>query len=299
MNKSLFLLLFFLLTFMCPGLDVRAQKAPTVPSGSAILYKITGKKLKKPSYIFGTIHLICPKDMFPAEGLKAYVGQTEQLLLELDLDDPAVMKKAASGSMMPDGKSVKPFLKPEEYAKVDALFKNYLGISYDQLQNFKPILVTAVLLRSPKVIGCSGPVAYDNFLVEIATAKKMPINGLETVEAEFAALDAQPIEKQVEGLVKMASDPEKGFGEFKDLYRIYLTQSSDDLFKLTENQEDMDAAMQEKLLVDRNAAWIPVIEKNITSTPSFLGVGSAHLGGPKGVLNLLRKKGYVLTPIKL
>ena len=117
--------------------------------------------------------------------------------------------------------------------------------------------------------------------------------------AEFAALDSQPFEKQIEGLNKTAADPGKSLGEFKNLYRIYLTQNSDDLFNLTAKQGDGDAALIEKLLVERNAAWIPVIEKNIKVTPSFIGVGSAHLGGKKGVLNLLRRKGYKLTPIRL
>ena len=60
-----------------------------------------------------------------------------------------------------------------------------------------------------------------------------------------------------------------------------------------------DQDFQEKLLNERNAKWIPVIEKNIALTPSFIAVGGGHLGGEKGVINLLRKKGYKLTPIKL
>jgi uncharacterized protein len=294
-NASLFLLLLISLLFV--GVEVGAQK-PDAPK-SALLYRITGKNLKKPSYIFGTIHLICPKDMFPAEPLKGFINQTQQLMLEIDMDDPAELQKMANGTILPNGKSVKDLLKPDEYKKVDDMFRTYLGISYDLLQTYKPILVSAILLRSPKVIGCAGPVAYDSFLAETATAGKLPIYGLETVEAEFAALDAQPLEKQVEGLNKMAADPEKSFGEFKNLYRIYLSQSSDDLYDLTSKHAGKDTHLQEKLLVERNAAWIAVIEKNITAMPSFIGVGSAHLGGKKGVINLLRSKGYELTPIKL
>ncbi|CAN5369769.1 TraB/GumN family protein [soil metagenome] len=295
MKKKLSLLLFLLGALLLPGTESSAQNV----KGSALLYRITGKKLTKPSYIFGTIHLICPKDMFPADELKGYVNQTGQLLLEIDLDDPVTMQKAAKGSILPDGKTVKNLLKPEEYKKIDEMFKSYLGISYDLLQTYKPSLVGAVLLRSPKVIGCAAPVAYDSFLAETAAAGKLPVNGLETVEAEFAALDAQPMAKQIEALNKMAADPEKSLGEFKNLYKVYLTQSSDDLYNLAAKDNDLDATQQQKLLVERNAAWIPVIEKNITATPSFIGVGSAHLGGKKGVLNLLRHKGYTLTPIKL
>ncbi len=298
MKKNLTLFSLLVIAFLLTAFDVEAQ-TKKVQTDSALLYRITGKHLKKPSYIFGTIHLICPKDMFPAETLKGYINQTAQIILEIDLDDPSELQKAAKGAVLADGKTVKDFLKPDEYKKVDEMFKNYLGVSYDRFQTFKPNLATTILLRSPKVISCSAPVAYDSFLAETATVNKMPIIGLETVDAEFAALDSQPFEKQIEGLNKIAADPEKFLGEFRNLYRIYLTQNSDDLFNLTAKQGDSDTALLEKLLVERNAAWIPVIEKNIKVTPSFIGVGSAHLGGKKGVLNLLRSKGYKLTPIKL
>ena len=268
-------------------------------ANAALLYRITGKYLTKPSYIFGTIHLICPKDMFPSETLKGFINQTGQLILEIKLNDPAELQKAAKGSIMPDGKTVKDYLKPAEYTKVDTLFKDYLGVSYDLFQTIKPNLVSSILLKSPKVIGCQEPVAYDNFLVETATSSKLPIRGLETVEAEFAAIDSQPFEKQVEGLNKTAADPEKSFGDFKNVYKVYLTQNSDDLYNLAANQSDTDGDLAAKLLNERNAAWIPVIEKNITVTPSFIGVGGAHLGGKSGLLSLLRGKGYELTPIKL
>jgi len=208
--------------------------------------------LKKPSYLFGTIHLMCEKDMFPAEKLKSYINQTEQMMLELDLDDPIVMQKATKGLMLPEGKTMKTYLKPEEYAKVDELFKNYLGVSFDHFQTFKPLLASVVLLTSPKVIGCQPPSAYDAFLAQTATTNKMPILGLETVEAENAALDSVPFDKQIEALNKMAANPEKSFGDFKNMYQIYLTQNSDELYNLTVKEFKADGMSQEKLLDERN-----------------------------------------------
>lgn len=298
MKKKLLLLSALFAALSLTISDAQAQKSrPAANSG--LLYKISGKNLKKPSYLFGTIHLICEKDMFPAEKLKSYINRTEQMMLELDLDDPAVMQKAAQGMTLPDGKTMKTYLKPEEYAKLDELFKNYLGVSFDGFQTFKPIMTSVLLLTSPKVIGCQPPTAYDIFLMQTATAKKMPIFGLETVEAEFAALDSQPLDKQIEALNKMAANPKKSFGDFKNMYQIYLTQNSDKIYELIDGQLKADGMSQEKLLDERNTNWIPVIEKNIRATPSFIGVGSGHLGGKKGVVNLLRAKGYKLTPLKL
>ena len=298
MKKKLSLLFALFVLLFSTVSSIQAQTVKTTAS-SGLLYEISGKNLKKPSYLFGTIHLMCEKDMFPAEKLKSYINQTEQMMLELDLDDPIVMQKATKGLMLPEGKTMKTYLKPEEYAKVDELFKNYLGVSFDHFQTFKPLLASVVLLTSPKVIGCQPPAAYDNFLAQTATANKMPVLGLETVEAEFAALDSQPFDKQIEALNKMAANPEKSFGDFMNMYQIYLTQNSDKMFELIVGQLKSEGMSQEKLLDERNTNWIPVIEKNIQVTPSFIGVGGGHLGGKKGVVNLLRAKGYKLTPIKL
>lgn len=298
MKKKLLLLSALFVALLLSVSNIQAQTKTTV-SDSALLYEITGKNLKKPSYLFGTIHLICQKDMFPAEKLKSYLGQTEQLLLEIDMDDQSVIQKAVKVSMLADGKTIKEYVKPEEYAKIDELFKNYLGVSFDNLQSFKPLISQTYLLTSPKVLGCQPPVVYDNFLAQTAAAAKMPVIGLETIEQQFAVIDSQPLEKQLKALNEAAANPEKGFGEFKTLYQIYLTQNSDAIYNSLVSQMTADGYNLTKFVDERNVNWIPIIEKNIRVTPSFIAVGGGHLGGKKGVVSLLRAKGYKLKPIKL
>jgi len=271
----------------------------TAADNSGLLYEISGKDLKKPSYLFGTIHLICQKDMFPQEKLKNYLDKTEQLMLEFDMDDAAAMQQAVKLSILPEGKSVKDLIKPEEYAKIDELFKNYVGVSFDALQNFKPMASQTFLLSSPKVMGCQPPVVYDNFLAQTAVANKMPVIGLETIEQQIAVIDSQPLDEQIKSLKAAAANPEKDFDEFKKVYRVYLTQSSDEIYNLITAQLKEQNLSQPKMLDNRNQNWIPIIEKNIAVKPSFIAVGSGHLGGEKGVVKLLRARGYKLTPIKL
>ncbi len=277
----------------------KPQKAKTQTAESGVLYKITGKNLKKPSYLFGTFHLICEKDLFPPATIKNYVAQTDKLMLELDLTDPAVMQQATAGAMLENGKTARDFLKPEDYAKLDALYKNYLGISYDNLQTFKPFMASTVLMMSPKIIGCQAVPGFDKILANAAKENKLPVVGLETVADEYAAINAQPLEKQFAGLVKIAASPEKAAADFQTLYKTYLTQNTDEVYKFMLVQMTEEPGTKEKLLDERNAKWLPVIEKNITGSSAFIAVGDGHLGGEKGVINLLRKRGYKLTPIKI
>lgn len=53
----------------------------------------------------------------------------------------------------------------------------------------------------------------------------------------------------------------------------------------------------ENLVVVRNKKWLPKIIKNITLNSCLVSFGFVHLGGETGLIELLRKEGYVLTPI--
>lgn len=294
-KRFLVISVLFVLLPLYPS-DIQAQTKKTA-NDSALLYEITGRDLKAPSYLFGTIHLICQKDMFPSEKLKSYLNQTEQLLLEFDMDDPAIIQKAVKASMLPDGKTLKDYVKAEEYAKIDELFKDYLGVSFDVLQTYKPLVSRTYLLSSPKVLGCQPPVVYDNFLAQAAVAAKMPVIGLETVEQQIAVIDSEPLEKQINALNDAVANPQKGFNDFRNLYQAYLTQNSESVYKQIVSQMKADYDLK-KFLDERNLNWIPVIEKNMASMPSFVAVGGGHLGGKKGVVKLLREKGYKLKPIR-
>jgi uncharacterized protein YbaP (TraB family) len=51
------------------------------------------------------------------------------------------------------------------------------------------------------------------------------------------------------------------------------------------------------LLYDRNKRWAEQIPQLAKDNPTLFAVGAGHLGGEKGVISLLRKKGYVVKPL--
>ncbi len=68
----------------------------------SLLWQISGNGLTKSSYLYGTIHLICEKDMQMSEVLKQKFTQSEKLLLEMDISDSTFATKALQLSMLPD-----------------------------------------------------------------------------------------------------------------------------------------------------------------------------------------------------
>lgn len=289
------------------SLAFTSQAQKTIPSptpaapvvSDALFYKITGKDLKKPSYIFGTMHIICEADMFPMDKLTGYLGQTEQLVLEIDMDDPAQLNAVSGGYTIAGGKTFTEFLKPEEITKTNEFLRYYIGIPLEQVKMFKPIIVQSMIIASPRIIGCGGPSSYETDLLNAATERKMPVLGLETAALQFEVLDKIPLEKQTRDLYKMVTEPDKYIADFKKLLAVYKTQSSEALMKEMERQMKDDKEFQANLLDQRNKNWIPKIEQWSKEKSTFYAVGGGHLGGKTGVLELLKAKGYKIEEIKL
>lgn len=264
-----------------------------------LLYQITGKNLKTPSYLFGTIHFICPNDMFSKEKLAAVIGETDQLIMELDMDDPGEMKVMETNILFTNGKTIKDFLSPEQYAKVDEMTKSVTGVPIESLKTLRPVMLQTFLMVSSKSLGCNPPSSYEKMFKETAAEKKKSIIGLETAQSQFDALNKTPVKEQAKKLYEMALDPNKSFADFKKLVKIYKMQDSDALYNEMSAQMSKDKTFQTTLLDNRNVAWIPKLEKEMNEKSSFIAVGGGHLGGKKGVINLLKAKGYKITAIKL
>ena len=85
----------------------------------------------------------------------------------------------------------------------------------------------------------------------------------------------------------------------KKIMDVYKTKDIEKmLVVMDESDNKVSADNKDVLLVNRNRNWIPVIEKVIKSTPTFFGVGAAHLAGDDGVIKLLRKQGYKVEAVK-
>jgi uncharacterized protein YbaP (TraB family) len=279
--------------------NVSGQKSVAKADETALLFEISGNGLSKPSYIFGTFHILCPADILPMEKFSPYVDRVDQLVMEIDMDNPAETSAMAKGAMISDGRTIKDVLTAEQYAKVDEMFTSTVGVSVENVKTLKPAILSVLVVTSPKMFGCSPPSSYELSLVKLAGDKKKPIIGLETVEFQSRALEARPLEKQANALYEMAKDPQKAEEQLKKLIAAYKEQNIEKVHDLAVEQEKSDSEFQKGLLDDRNLAWLPKLETAISTKPSFIAVGAGHLGGKNGVLQLLRNKGYSVKPIRL
>jgi len=54
---------------------------------NTLLWKISGNGLDKPSYLFGTIHLICAEDAILSDNMKKAISDCDEVYFEVDMDN--------------------------------------------------------------------------------------------------------------------------------------------------------------------------------------------------------------------
>ena len=116
----------------------------------SLLWKISGNGLNKPSYLFGTIHLTCDTSL--DENTLNALEATEQLYLELDMDDKSIQMQMMKLMMMKDGAKLSTLLSPEDFKILDEFMKKNLNMSAKLFDSFKPFMISSMLF--PKMLDC-------------------------------------------------------------------------------------------------------------------------------------------------
>ena len=261
----------------------------------SLLWKISGNGLNKPSYLFGTIHLTCDTSL-DANTLNA-LEATEQLYLELDMDDKSIQMQMMKLMMMKDGAKLSTLLSPEDFKILDEFMKKNLNMSAKLFDSFKPFMISSMLF--PKMLDCKSK-SVESELMKITKEQNEEIFGLEIAEDQMKVFDEISYQDQAEELLKTVKDNlEKDKKEFQEMITIYQNKDIEGMLKLmNESDNKITADNQDQLLNNRNINWIPVIIKAMNDKPTFFGVGAAHLAGENGVIKLLRKKGYKVEAVK-
>lgn len=285
MKKTICLII---VTLLFSGVNVFAQ------SDKTLLWEISGKGLEKPSFLFGTFHLLCPDDLDVTDAIRTKLKATEQLALELDFDDPNMMTEMQQGMMLTNGKTTKDYLKKADLKLVSQFFKDSLGMDFDQLAVVKPFLLATFIY--PKYLGCQ-PASWEMTLVQLAQTQNAEVLGLETPARQLAAIDIMSFEDQAQMLTESINEYNEMKGIFTDMVAIYKEQDVEKLYNFSNEYFSEYAGMEQAMLEARNREWIPIIEKWSKEKPTFYAVGAGHLGGKTGVIALLRDKGYQVTPV--
>ncbi|MBX0291292.1 TraB/GumN family protein [Hymenobacter sp. HSC-4F20] len=287
-----------LLSMLLAAGSGRGQKSKSTPrpeaASNALLWKISGKGLPQPSYLYGTIHLICAQDVRLSEPVKRAVNASRRITLELDMDSPTLRQDMQAAMKMRNGQTLHKLLRPREYTRISHYLKDKVGIPIAQVGMLKPFLVSSLLYSN--LLGCT-PISYESVLVKLAQEQHKEITGLETVQEQMGIFDKIPYAVQSKLLTNLVSKEAEARQEFQQLVTLYKAQKVEELRAVTATSTFAFPGYDKLLLDDRNQRWVGAIGRQATAHPTFFAVGAAHLGGPNGLVQLLRQQGYQVRPV--
>ncbi len=298
-NKNVLSRVLGFIVLLAGLLNGNAQTGKQKPLEKSLLWEISGNGLTKPSYLYGTIHMICEEDAYLGDSLLSAIERTDRVYFEVDMDNLMEMIMAFKDFKMKNDTTLSDLLSKDDYEKVKEYMERKSSLfPFSKLETYKPMLVSSLLMESGA--GCEKAVAMEQLILEEAKKNRKRIEGLETMSFQASIFDSIPYKLQAEQLVKYVkeegskSQADKQFGEMIDAYK------SQDIEKLGEfiNEDEGLGNYGDLLLYNRNRNWVQKLKSIMPEKSVTIAVGAGHLAGEKGVIKLLRKEGYTVKPVK-
>ncbi|UUW09939.1 TraB/GumN family protein [Flavobacterium plurextorum] len=255
---------------------------------NSLLWEVSGNGLSKPSYLYGTIHSICPTDYFLTEKTKKAFQKSDKLIIEINFSDPNEIADAQKLAISPELLSKK--LTPEQLSKLDSILQKAIGIKVQQVDNLN--LATVMSLITIKTFDCEILKSYESDFTDLALKEKKGVSGFETVKGQLNMLSNAYTDSE---LIESLADASKA--ETKKMVEDYKNENLMDLYGDLVNEKVMSKKTKKFILDDRNRDWVKKMKDMMKNEALFVAVGSAHLAGEEGVINLLRNAGYKVKPV--
>lgn len=269
------------------SLCTQAQtKSPKLEN--SLLWEVSGNGLSKPSYLYGTVHMICGGDYFLSEKTKKAFETSNKLVLEINFADPNEMTDLQKMAMGKEPLSKK--LSPEELSKLDVILKKTAGMTIQQVDSFS--LMTVMSLISMKIFGCTDMKLYEMEFIEMAKKKNIQIGGLETVKSQFEILENAYSNDEMIAMLGETNQEETA-----KLVSTYKLENISVLYDISTDKKFTSDKTKKIMLDNRNTNWVKNMPELMKKESVFFAVGAAHLGGEAGVINLLRQAGYIVKPV--
>jgi uncharacterized protein YbaP (TraB family) len=262
----------------------------------ALLWQITNEKNSDTSHLFGTMHMIESDFYIFPNQLKILVENSDAIVMELPgLPSPyemlkyVVLKNDTLWNYFGAGQEDSLMTWIEEFTDYErSMVKNV----FSKMKPFALIQLTTASQFEGKVE------SYEMDLTEIAKTGSIQIIGLETIADQMKIFDDMSIEEQIEMLMATVRDPDAEKDLLKLMQSTYYSQEIDEIYELIHEEGGTIAEKEDAFLTNRNKNWIETFKNILPDSKLFIAVGAGHLGGPEGVIRLLQKEGYTLTPIR-
>jgi uncharacterized protein YbaP (TraB family) len=273
--------------------------APVGAAERSVVWSVHGEH--NTVYLFGSIHVLRPADVGLPVAAQAAYEDAEQVVMEIDMDDPALADPTAMAAQMqryarlPAGQSLESVL-GDDYALV-ARRTEETGLDLSTLDGFAPWFVGMLVLQLEMAKRGFDPAhGIEQQVTERAARDGKPIRGLETPADQFAVLAGLSLPEQKRFLLMTLEETELADARLEQLLTAWRTGDTATLAGVLSAEFEDFPELYRPLTEDRNRAWVDQLTPLLDDRDDYLVVvGALHLVGRNSVVDLLRKRGYRVT----
>ncbi len=295
-------------------LALAALTALTLSVQGQLLYRIGGNGLKAPSYIVGTYHLAPATFADSIPGLRAALDAAEQVYGEVDMQSAMSaegMEKSQKAQLLPEGVTLSSLLTADQMDRLNTVMREVMGTDLNnaavaaQMDKLSPAALSAtltMLMYMKNMQGFNPMNLLDGYFQQVALQQGKKVGGFESIDFQLDVLYDTPLEKQVEDLMCMVDNFSDAMDMVDFIAAAYFSQDLEQIEEMFEEEQEAvcsgDADDADRLLYDRNTAWVNAMPSIMEQKTTFFAVGAAHLVGENGVLKMLEKKGYTIEGVR-
>ena len=286
------LVVFILHSWILPAQKKEEKKYPT------LLWEITGNGLKKPSYLFGTMH-VSSKMVFHLSD-SFYFGIRNSEVVALELDPQLWQDQLFRYQNMQTNLRFFTQGSPNDYLNEKSFQLEKYEDKLKSALSEEPTLINGLLYRTFQAKADFEEDTYLDLYI-YQTGKKLgkQATGVENYfETERLILEATQDMMHDKRRRNPEADGESIYEIERKSQEAYRKGDLDMLDSLERIMQPSKAYL-EKFLYRRNEIQANSVDSILKVHSLFVGVGAAHLPGKRGVIELLRRKGYHLRPISM
>jgi uncharacterized protein YbaP (TraB family) len=264
---------------------------------------------KAPFYLVGSIHALSKKDYPLPKPYEIALKDSNRFVFEFDPTRHAEFeKKFEAAAKYPPGQDIRSKIHPELLAW---LRKNMFTImpegrgengerlgSFDSQLRYKPWWIAQHLAAPAAYSKTSASHGLDNYFVDHAMKTAKEIAGLESVNEHVAVMSGLSDRDGEFMLQDALSQPNNGVTEFSRMYKAWRKGDTNALWKGDSDLRTKAPRIAARFVDDRNVKWVPRIEAELrTGKPTAIVAGALHFSGPRSVIVLLQKRGYLIEQL--
>lgn len=254
---------------------------------NTLLWKISNTQNQYTSYLFGTMHLWDERAIKLMEKVAPFINETSIFAAETAIGELNAMSNEVM--FLPENKTLSDFFTPKKILKIKQNVAKILGVPYAQIECFQPMVLTNFF--AAKAVSSHGEYRIDDMFWQFAASAQKTCIGVESVQEQMEIFQKIPLSFQCKQLLDTIKNVGKHSRQYKKMALLY---EKGEILALYHHAKASMGKLRKPLVYDRNILMADRISDLVTNQSAFVAIGAGHLAGQKGIINLLRKKGFTV-----